>query len=148
MKAPYDTNEAVLPNKTIEGRVTNNDKRERIGTLRVIVYDPTAPGYAPSGFHEPLLARFYMGRSSRSSVVYCNVWIRTRDGIRYFHGSGSASGYGYHKESAAFQAALDSAGVSLSANCDGCGTSAMRVAAEAVARACGYIDTPMHTIDD
>ena len=93
-------------------------------------------------------ARFYMARKSNAaSPVYCSVWI---DGnSTHFSGSGKASGYGYHKESVALQAALDSAGVSLFgdvygrerkttlADIGGVGESAMRAALLAVAVAVG-----------
>lgn len=84
-------------------------------------------------------ARWYMGRSSQASTVYCSVWIRTRDG-RTFTGHGSAGGYGYHKESAAFDEALTSAGVKLSDphSVHGCGDGPIRDAMEAVMKAAGY----------
>ena len=29
--------------------------------------------------HTPVVARWYMGRSSQASVVYCSVWINAKD---------------------------------------------------------------------
>jgi hypothetical protein len=103
---------------------------------------------------DPVEARFYMGRSASASVVYCSIWIRGRKNNGMWNsGHGSAGGYGYHKESAALQEALDSAGVSLfgpvyygdrdkrhrrPANIGGVGDSAMRDALVAVTRALGY----------
>jgi len=81
-------------------------------------------------------ARWYMGRSSQASVVYCSIWVKGKN--QYFSGHGNASGYGYHKESAAFQAALDSAGIELSKSVAGVGDSAISNAYRAVARALGY----------
>jgi len=57
---------------------------------------------------EVITARFYMGRSASASVVYCCLWINN-----VCSGKGNAGGYGYHKESAALQAALTSAGIEL-----------------------------------
>ena len=79
-------------------------------------------------------ARFYMGRSRNSSRVYCSVWICT-PGSDYLSGTGWAGGGGYHKESAALQDALESAGVKLSSPIDGRGESAMHEALEAIGRA-------------
>lgn len=109
----------------------------------------------------PITARFFMGRSSGASVVYCCIWIRTASG-RYLSGRGNAGGYGYHKASAALDDAIHSAGVSLygypysgldrdgkpdiaamirerkPASISGVGETAMRSALEAIARAAGY----------
>ncbi len=113
---------------------------------------------ASDGMATVLTARWWMARSGDgASPVYCSVWINTRDG-RSFSGHGKAGGYGYCKSSAAFQDALDSAGVELSALSEhydaetrerttgprkrasvaGVGESAVREAAEAIARAAGY----------
>ena len=58
--------------------------------------------------------------------------------------AGRATGYGYHKASAALQAAFDSAGVGITlagapASISGLGEAAMRDALEAVARAAGAV---------
>lgn len=57
---------------------------------------------------EVITARFYMGRSASASVVYCCLWINN-----VASGKGNAGGYGYHKESAALQYAITSAGIEL-----------------------------------
>lgn len=58
--------------------------------------------------------RVYMGRSASSSTAYASIWIYG-DNVpsNYTSGKGQAGGYGYHKESAAIEAALRSAGVEL-----------------------------------
>lgn len=100
--------------------------------------------------HTPVVARWYMGRSAKASAVYCSVWINDKD----FHssGHGSAGGYGYHKISAAFADALNSAGVELygspytnavettkerrrRAHIGGCGDSSVDAALKAIGRA-------------
>ena len=60
-------------------------------------------------------ARFYMGRSASSSVVYCSIWIHggSIENRIYTSGAGSAGGGGYHKESAALAQAIESANINL-----------------------------------
>ena len=53
----------------------------------------------------------------------------------YCSGHGKAGGYGYHKESAALQEAIESAGIKLRSPIDGAGDSAVRGAMEAINRA-------------
>ena len=55
--------------------------------------------------------RVYMGRSRSASTVYASIWVHG-NGV-YTSGNGSAGGYGYHKESAAIQDAITSAGIEL-----------------------------------
>jgi hypothetical protein len=101
---------------------------------------------------EAVTARAYMGRSRNASVVYASIWCRPADrNAAWAAGHGSAGGYGYHKESAAFDDAIMSAGIDLygdvygredkptkRASIAGVGESAMRDAFEAIARALGY----------
>lgn len=49
---------------------------------------------------EIIVVRWYMGRSSASSVVYCSIWVSVPD--IYFSGTGKAGGYGYGDCSPAF----------------------------------------------
>lgn len=91
---------AILP-KTKTNNAMQPQNKETIETKTLITKD----------FKELVTVRWYMGRSSQASVVYCCVWIRGKN--RYFSGKGSAGGYGYHKTSAAFQDALTSAGIRL-----------------------------------
>lgn len=96
-------------------------------------------------------ARFYMGRSRSASNVYCSLWVHHGDICT--SGKGTAGGYGYHKESAALQGAINSAGIELYGDCykrdgedqdlekrayiGGVGSEAMRSALLAIARAAG-----------
>lgn len=67
----------------------------------------------PSGeMREVITVRCYMGRSASASVVYAVLWVCCADG-HWTSGSGSAGGYGYHKESAAIADAVKSAGIEL-----------------------------------
>lgn len=129
---------------------------------------------------EILICRVYTGRSSSSSTVYASVWAKIKEekvstkampsfmhknkwrpeDPPYFYGNtaghGSAGGYGYHKESAAIQDAITSAGIELygTAYCrrgdtvdmkkqayiDGVGDSAIDAALLAIAYAGGWSD--------
>lgn len=119
-------------------------EKETISTHKVI-------GKFPGGKLQVICeARMYMGRSNTASTVYCSLWVH---GKKSTSGRGQASGYGYHKESAALQTAINSAGISLfgatfsntdqkinlkrAANIGGVGDDAMRTALIAIARAAG-----------
>lgn len=62
--------------------------------------------------------RFYMGRGKSATAVHCALWVQSIQGVDWdgyteTSGSGVASGYGYHKESAALASAMSSAGIEL-----------------------------------
>ena len=83
---------------------------------------------------EVVIARWYKARKSvGASPVYASIW--TNGAGFYISGYGRATGYGYHKASAALSAAIDSAGIVLSERIDGVGDGAIRRAVEAIARA-------------
>ena len=83
---------------------------------------------------EVVVARWYMARKSDgASPVYASIW--TYGAGFYISGHGRATGGGWHKESAALSAALDSAGIVLSERIAGVGDGAIRRAVEAIARA-------------
>ena len=122
-------------------------QKERVNTIRVI----SRILGTDKGLQTVCEARFYMARrSDGASPVYCSLWV---SGAQWTSGHGRASGYGYHKESAALQSAIDSAGIKLTgdnyrelpsdatdetmARIDGCGDSAMRAAMRAIAIAAG-----------
>lgn len=84
-------------------------------------------------------ARYYMSRSGDGSrPVYCSLWVSGPN--CYVSGYGVAKGYGYHKQSAALDDAIGSAGIKLSERIDGCGTAASEEALIAIAAALGYPD--------
>ena len=84
--------------------INYSHQKELVNQMQLVAYQ--------SGKFDTVVdARFYMGRSSQSSTVYCFVWIHGKG--FYTSGRGSAGGYGYYKESAALAYALDSAGVTL-----------------------------------
>lgn len=79
------------------------DKKETIRTMVLIACKA-------GEFSEPVTVRWYASRSGDgASPVYCSLWIRCSP--YYVSGRGIARGYGYHKASAAFQEACDSAGI-------------------------------------
>lgn len=71
--------------------------------------------------------RFY-GMGNRA---YCCAWFHNSG--QHARGSGWAGGYGYHKDSAAMQAALYDAGFRFSEPFDGVGETGERQALEAIA---------------
>lgn len=86
----------------------------------------------------PVTAKFYMGRSRNALTVHCNLWASDHSGERRTSGYGAAGGGGYHKESAALDAAIKSAGISLSERINGVGEMAMQDALTAIVRELGY----------
>lgn len=117
--------------------------KETIRTYTVAVIDKNR-------IFTPITVRVYMGRSAQANTVYASIWLGGR-GIRT-SGYGSASGYGYHKISAAIDGAITSAGISLLGSpygkerddnktpCDisGAGDNAVIAALQAIAKAMGY----------
>lgn len=93
--------------KTAENARNMEPEKERVNTLRVV----SRILGTDKGLQTVCEARFYMARrSDGASPVYCGLWV---SGAQWTSGHGRASGYGYHKESAALQAAIDSAGIKL-----------------------------------
>ena len=88
-----------------------------------------------SGNKEVINVRLFMGRSNSASVVYCNFFV-----IGLQSGAGSASGYGYDKQSAALACAIDSAGIELSKDISGVGPSAIHEALGVIMEALDYQD--------
>lgn len=137
------TMRAVLPAEPFSNAKNYGGEKETIETLKVI-------GRLNGKLACVAEARFYMGRSSSASSVYCALWVH---GDRHTSGRGVASGHGYHKQSAALGDAIRSAGIELfGCNYDhsserinfknrayigGCGDGSMRMAIKSIARAAG-----------
>jgi hypothetical protein len=85
-------------------------------------------------YQMPIIIRVYWP----AQVAYACVWISARD--VYSIGKGKAGGYGYCKESAAIQEALEDAGIKLETRIDGVGESAIRGAIHAIAHHIGLIN--------
>ena len=62
---------------------------------------------------------YFNPRGNGMQPVRASIWITAPrgSGLEWATGTGSASGCGYHKESAAIEAACDAAGVQLFGNC-------------------------------
>ncbi len=125
-------------------------EKEQINRIRFIVPNPRYRDYAIQTYYKAhperlaaqkfvtaVDARFYMGRSGNASTVYCSVWIHGKAG-EYCSGRAQAGGYGYHKESAALEMALESAGYHFNDHWGGSGESAMNRAILTVARYVGW----------
>ena len=112
------------------------DKKETIKTMVLITCKA-------GEFSEPITVRWYASWSGDgASLVYCALWVRCSP--YYVSGRGVAKGYGYHKASAAFQEACDSAGIELSQPVDGRGDSSVRDALYAVGAALGFERAELH----
>jgi len=120
---------ATLPEKSDCKAINYGDKKEIVDSRTFVVMKD-------GKLETPLTVRFYMGRSTSASRVYCSFWLQK--GMVFHAGSGWADGHGYHKSSAAFQEALDSAGIELSKPIDAAGDQAIDEAMEAIVRALGY----------
>lgn len=123
---------AKLPAERIEAATNYGRDKETHNVMHVIAS-------TRDGMQQVITCRFYSGRSRSASVHYCSIWFSGKN--YYGSGSGSAGGYGYHKDSAALASALRSAGVELSKSISGVGESAMREALHALARTLGYRKT-------
>lgn len=78
----------------------------------------------------PVTVEWYMGRSPKSSVVYCNIWVGNA-----CSGTGKAGGGGYCKYSVAFSAALRSAGIEIDEEVAGRGLGVVGDAVKAISLA-------------
>jgi hypothetical protein len=135
-RAPYNFNRVIKLEPRQNGHNYGGEK-ELISTHQFVATLPKGH-YSGRKIDAVITIRCYMGRSRNASTVYASLWARSRDGEIHLAGHGSASGYGYHKESAAVNDAFRSAGVTMAAAFDGCGDSTMRIAIEALARKLGW----------
>lgn len=100
-------------------------------------------GFQDDKFIELITARWYMGRSATSSVVYCTVWLHSpllnnSSSKGAASGSGQASGGGYCKSSAAFKDALYKAGIKCDQGISGRGMNVVAGALNALGKQCGF----------
>lgn len=118
------------------------DNKELVSAYSLVVRLPSGE------LREVVTVKCYMGHSASASVVYAVLWVRCADG-HWTSGSGSAGGYGYHKESAAIASAISSAGIELKDldrtdrpdrwfDFGGTGESHYPQVFDAIARAAGY----------
>ena len=127
---------AQLTKTECRNAINMGDKKETIKQMILITCKA-------GEFSEPVTARWYMSRSGDgASPVYCSLCVRCSP--YYVSGRGIARGYGYHKASAAFQEACDSAGIELSQPVDGRGDSMVRYAMYSIGTALGFERTELH----
>ena len=117
------------------------DNKELVSAYSLVVRLPSGD------MREVITVRCYMGRSASASVLHAVMWVCCADG-HWASGSGSAGGWGYHKESAAIADAIKSAGIELQDlendrkdhwfDLGGTGTSYYPQVFEAIVRAAGY----------
>ena len=112
--------------KNVSNAVNYKGQKELVKSYNVIT----------DTLREIIMARCYIGRSASASTVYASIWINSPG--YHSSGKGKASGYGYHKESAAIDAAIESAGITLDQSIDGVGDGAIEEALKAIALSLGF----------
>lgn len=95
---------AIIKSKEVSNGRNYGGEKEMISAYSII-------GTIKGDLKKIVTVRSYMGRSRNASTVYCSIWVHGNG--YYLAGHGSAGGYGYHKESAALQGAINSAGIQL-----------------------------------
>lgn len=127
MKATYD------PNK--KTKWTTSHRKEGkcfFSSMQVVSLADKPDGHGV--LDARIEARLYGNGTSNT----CCLWVFNVDSSgKCTQGSGHAGGGGYHRKSAAMQAAIDNAGFTLSESIDGVGESAMREALLAIAKCIG-----------
>jgi hypothetical protein len=120
---------ATLPaNPNTNARSLSGDK-ETLATYTVAAIEQ-------GRIKEYVHAATYMSRSTgHSGQIHASIWCHHAPCPT--SGYGKAGGYGYHKPSAALQAAITSAGITLAEPIEGCGEQAMEEALRAIAIAQG-----------
>ena len=127
---------AKFTKTAVSNALNMGDKKETIKTMVLITCKA-------GKFSEPVTVRWYASRSGDgASPVYCSLWVHCSP--YYVSGRGVAKGYGYHKASAAFQDACDSAGIELSQPVDGRGDSSVQDALYAIGQALGFDQSELH----
>ena len=101
-------------------------EKELIRCCNAVVYDASIDHW-----EEPFIARWYMGRSRNASRVHCSIWFFSPLGPHT--GTAFAGGWGYDKQAAAFEAALQSANITIERSIGGfsCVRNAIREICEA-----------------
>lgn len=119
----------TLPTERIENGKNFSKDKETHAIMHVIALTKKGPVQC-------ITTRFYSGRSRNASVHYCSIWYYGNK--QWGAGHGQAGGWGYHKDSAALDSAIRSAGIKLDKDISGVGNSAMREALTAIANKLGY----------
>jgi hypothetical protein len=109
----------------------NMDRKETVTRWTLIAFDDNQ-------FKELATIRWYMGRSSSASVVYCTIWVTGHVVTDGCSGSGHAGGGGYCKSSAAFEDALHKAGIKTDKGISGRGMTVVEDALIALGKHAGF----------
>ncbi|SRR5258708_39535663 len=110
-----------------------SDTKEVIQVRNLIGFDERT-----EQFHELACVRWYMSRAKNADRVYCTIWIMTKTFGEYTSGHAYSSGYGFCKQSDAFERALNSAGVYTDEPISGRGMSTVDDFLEALAKMAGF----------
>ena len=89
-------------------------------------------------FHELVTVRWYMSRSRTADRVYCSIWVTGKVFGDYTAGHAFTSGYGFCKQSDAFERALNSAGIYSSEPISGRGMSTVDDFLEVMGKHAGF----------
>lgn len=120
---------ATLPTTPKHNAKNLSGDKEVTATYNAVAYDR-----AHDIIRTYVTAHVYVSRSTGySGNVLASVWVYPPD----TSGHGRATGGGYHKASAAMQAAITSAGITLSEDIDGRGDTLIESALRAIAIAAG-----------
>ena len=99
---------------------------------QALIHQITILAIVDGAIKELAECRLYMSNSRNASRVTAILWV---NGGNYACGSGYADGYGYHKQSAAVESAINAAGFELSESIGGRGEQATIDGLKAVALA-------------
>lgn len=123
---------------TLQSNAINmGDKKETIASRTLLAYKD-------GKFYELITAHWYMGKSASSTLVNCSVWCHSalmeKSHAQWTDcsGKGKAGGGGYCEQSAAFEDALNSAGIKCDAGISGRGMSVVEDALKALANQQGF----------
>lgn len=147
MKATINANAGKDAGFQHEGKIRQHRKESHF-TQEWVVLVPYKDAGLDTMFHDSTMkaiitARIYAVPSrTYGSTLHACVWInsptRKNRMSYYLTGGGKAGGCGYHKASAAFEAAMNDAQITFDEGVSGVGDTAMREALQGVARAMGY----------
>lgn len=128
------------------GKIEQNRKEKHFQTEYVIlVNDKTVSNYNGANLMRSIVtARIYATNAANYACIWIQAPTRKNHKSVYINGGGKANGYGYHRSSAALQAAINNAGVELSESIDGRGDGAMQEAMISIAQALGYEEFHLH----
>ena len=116
-----------------ENGKNHGEQKETVQVRNLIGFDERT-----GQFHELACVRWYMSRSSNASRVYCSIWVMTKTFGEYTAGTAHTDGYGFCKQSDAFERALNSAGIYSGEPISGRGMSAVDDFLEAMAKMAGF----------